>query len=113
MNLNAKDGGQRRFILVEGEDYADKLTRERVLRVQSGVPGAETEPLLSGLGGSFTYCTLGAPVELDKVLSGETLPSFEGIGSVLFHMATSQAFDPSAMRRDDFYLGPVNTTPWR
>ncbi|PWS21514.1 site-specific DNA-methyltransferase, partial [Enterococcus faecium] len=27
-----------------------------------------------GLGGSFTYCTLGDPVELDKMLTGETLP---------------------------------------
>ena len=32
-----------------------------------------------GLGGTFTYCTLGAPVELDKVLSGEALPSFDVI----------------------------------
>lgn len=60
-----------------------------------------------GLGGSFTYCTLGDPVELDKVLSGETLPPFDGLGSVLFHMATARAFDPAAMREDDFYLGAV------
>lgn len=33
------------------------------------------------------------------------MPSFEGIGSVLFHMATARAFDPSAVRPDDFYLG--------
>ncbi|PTX38122.1 hypothetical protein C8N44_14512 [Allosediminivita pacifica] len=39
------------------------------------------------------------------MLSGETLPSFDGIGSVLFHMATARAFDPSAMREDGFYLG--------
>jgi adenine-specific DNA-methyltransferase len=105
MNLNAKDDGHRRFILVEGESYADELTRERVLRVQRGVPESDNEPLKSGLGGSFTYCTLGDPVELDKVLSGETLPSFAGLGSVLFHMATVQAFDSSAMREDEFYLG--------
>lgn len=105
MNLNAKDNGNRRFILVEGESYADELTRERVLRVQQGIPGTESGPMETGLGGSFTYCTLGDPVELDKVLSGETLPSFAGLGSVLFHMATARAFDPSAMREDEFYLG--------
>ena len=105
MNLNAKDDGQRKFILVEGEDYAEELTRERVARVQSGVPDAKVEPIQSGLGGSFTYCALGDPVELDKVLSGETLPTFEGIGSVLFHMATARAFDPADFRPDDFYLG--------
>ena len=58
-----------------------------------------------GLGGTFTYCTLGDPVELDKVLSGETLPSYAGIGAALFHMATNRALDPAAVREDDFYLG--------
>lgn len=108
MNLNAKDGGQRRFILVEGEDYADELTRERVVRVQNGVPGAEQEPFRSGLGGTFTYCRLGDPVELDKVLSGETLPPYAGLGVALFHMATNYALDPAAVREDDFYLGAAD-----
>jgi adenine-specific DNA-methyltransferase len=107
MNLNAKDGGARRFVLVEGEDYADELTRERVARVQGGVPNGTAEAAQSGIGGSFTYCTLGDPVELDKILSGETLPSFDGLGSVLFHMATAHAFNPAAMRENDFYLGTV------
>lgn len=105
MNLNAKDEGQRQFILVEGESYADELTRERVARVQTGVPGAETEPYRSGLGGTFTYCSLGDPVELDKILSGETLPPYAGLGAALFHMATNRALDPAAVREDDFYLG--------
>lgn len=105
MNLNARDGGRRRFILVEGENYADELTRERVARVQSGVPDAEVEPLRGGLGGTFTYCSLGDPVELDKVLSGETLPPFAGLGAALFHMATSNALNPAAVREADFYLG--------
>jgi len=107
MNLNVKDDGHRKFILVEGENYVDELTRERVARVQSGVPDAKAEPVQSGLGGSYTYCTLGDPVELDKVLSGETLPPFDGLGSVLFHMATARAFDPAVMREEDFYLGTV------
>ena len=34
--LNAKDGGKRRFILCETEDYADTLTAERVRRVIKG-----------------------------------------------------------------------------
>ena len=58
-----------------------------------------------GREGTFTYCTLGDPVELDKVLSGETLPSYAGIGAALFHMATNRAFDPATAREDDFYLG--------
>ena len=163
LEANKRDNGNRRFILVEMEDYADKMTAERVRRVINGYAftGTQRTELLrdkltwtklknadkltesveaietlhgheydaikktvkdgelivtgekavkdktEGLGGSFTYCTLGDPVELDKVLSGETLPPFDGLGSVLFHMATARAFDPAAMREEDFYLGAV------
>ena len=163
LEANKRDGGNRRFILVEMEGYADKLTAERMRRVINGYAftGTQRTELLrdkitwtklknadrlteaveaienlhgheydtikktvkdgelivtgeksvkdktEGLGGSFTYCTLGDPVELDKILSGETLPSFDGLGSVLFHMATAHAFDPAAIREDDFYLGTV------
>ena len=36
LEANKRDGGNRRFILVEMEDYADKLTAERVRRVMNG-----------------------------------------------------------------------------
>lgn len=58
-----------------------------------------------GLGGELTYCTLGAPVELDKILTGETLPVYEALGAVLFHMATNRAFDPKGMDEAASYLG--------
>lgn len=59
--LNNEDGGNRRFILVECEDYADTITAERVRRVIGGVPGARDKSLREGLGGSFSYFTLGDP----------------------------------------------------
>lgn len=152
LQQNLKDDGQRKFLLVEMEDYADELTAERVRRVINGYSfsGTQREVLLSeklswaklessdallrkvqavdnmdihrfdrikkevkggelivtgeksvkesteGLGGSFTYCTLGQPLELDKLLTGETLPSFDALGSVLFHMATSEPFNAKA-----------------
>lgn len=160
---NAKDNGNRQFILVECEDYADTLTAERVRRVISGYAfsGTQREELMreklnftslknadkllqhiesienldghrferikkevkdgelivtgektvaertEGLGGSFTFCTLDAPLEMDKLLTGEQLPSFEALGSVLFHMATNAAFDPAQLIEQDGhgYLG--------
>lgn len=36
LNLNKKDGGDRKFILIEMEDYAKKTTAERVKRVIDG-----------------------------------------------------------------------------
>jgi adenine-specific DNA-methyltransferase len=165
LEANKLDGGNRRFILVEMEDYADRLTAERVRRVINGydfkgtqrtellrerlnwraltsaveivqkvaaietlhgheydrikkevsdaelvVTGEKTvDERAEGLGGTFTYCTLGDPVELDKVLSGETLPSFAGLGAPLFHMATNQAIDPTATREADFYPGATES----
>ncbi|MBM4134941.1 MAG: site-specific DNA-methyltransferase, partial [Nitrospira sp.] len=46
--LNKKDGGNRKFILVEMEDYADTLTAERVRRVIRGYKfeGTKKEELL-------------------------------------------------------------------
>lgn len=50
---NAQDGGNRRFILVEQEDYADTIPAERVRRVMAGVP--TSKHFKEGLGGSFSY----------------------------------------------------------
>ena len=144
---NEKDGGNRKFILVECEDYADSLTAERVRRVINGYAyqGKQREELFKksltftdfkkskellhriegienleahrfdkiertvkngellvegvntitaqteGLGGSFTYCTLGEAIDLDKMLTGESLPSFGQLGALLYHMATNEA----------------------
>jgi adenine-specific DNA-methyltransferase len=105
INLNSKDDGHRKFILIEGENYADELTRERVARVQRSAQATATLFDQASIRSSFTYCTLGAPLELDSLLLGDTLPPYAGIGAVLFHMATNHAFDPTGMREADFYLG--------
>ena len=61
-----------------------------------------------GLGGFFTYCTLGDPVELDKLLNGESLPPWEPLGAMLFNIATNRALDPGTMREADSYLGEAD-----
>ncbi len=86
--LNKEDGGNRKFIMVECEDYADSITAERVRRVINGVPGARDEALREGTGGSFTYCTLGEPVELEAMLTGEALPTYSALAAYLLHTAS-------------------------
>lgn len=183
LKANAKDGGNRRFILVEGEDYADTLTAERVRRAIKGYAweGTQRETLLEekitltqfkkaaewlakvdaikraegladegdgkgdlveqaapkpakrkrfdkieakiddgvlrvegvrrisdmapGLGGSFTYCTLGEAVDLDKLLSGEKLPTFDALGAWLFYTATGGVLPPTPKKAPMWYLG--------
>ena len=161
LTSNKRDGGNRRFVLVEMEQYADRLTSERMRRVINGYDftGTQRTELLreklswsklkkadklteevekienlhgheydaikktvkdgelivtgekrieeraEGLGGTFTYCTLGPPIELDKILTGEALPEWEALGAVLFHAATLKPFDPAASNADAGYLG--------
>jgi len=183
LKANAKDGGARKFILVEGEDYADTLTAERVRRAIKGYAwsGTQRETLLEekitltqfkkaaewlarvdaikraeglvdegdgkgdlveqaapktsqrkrfdkietriddgvlrvegvrrisdrapGLGGSFTYCTLGEAVDLDKLLSGEKLPGFDALGAWLFYTATGGVLPPAPLKAPAWYLG--------
>lgn len=67
LSLNAKDGGTRKFILAECEDYADTLTAERVRRVINGFEfkGTLKEELLRK---NVTFTTLkGAPKLLREI----------------------------------------------
>lgn len=175
LKANAKDGGRRKFILVEGEAYADKLTAERVRRAIRGYAwlGTQRETLLEekinftqfkkadqwlakveaikakegfadgdlvdqgtvkkkrfdkinvelkdgvlrvegekriservqGLRGEFTYCTLGEPLDIEKLLSGEHLPTFDALGAWLFHTATGGTLLPAPKNAPQFYLG--------
>ena len=101
--LNKEDGGNRKFILVECEDYADATTAERVRRVIRGVPDARDKSLRDGLGGSFTYCTLGQPIELEAMLSGSALPSYSALAAYLLHASSgiSAGGDELQARNDD------------
>ena len=108
--LNKEDGGNRKFTLVECEDYADTITAERVRRVINGVPDARDESLREGLGGSFTYCTLGAPIELEGMLAGDGLPEYPALAAYLLHTASGglSAGDEALERRNEdglFYRG--------
>ena len=164
---NAKDGGDRKFILVECEDYADTLTAERVRRVINGYEfsGNQKEELyrekitwtnfskegahhkllqhvqsienldglrfdnikkeikdgelivtgenkiterVPGLGGGFTFYTLGEPLDIDKILTGETLPDYQALGAWLFHTATGQSLNAEQTDASHWYLGSSN-----
>lgn len=158
---NKKDRGERKFILVECEDYADTITAERVRCVMNGYDyaGTQREELhreklsitslkkankileyvasiehleahrfdtikkevkdgdlvvtgekkntarVDGLGGAFTYCTLGEPIDLDGILTGKNLPSYEAIGAWLFHTATGEALNAGGIDMANGYLG--------
>lgn len=107
--MNKRDSkSDRKFILVECEPYADTTTAERVRRVINGVPTSKDKALKTGTGGSFTYCTLGEPIDIDKILTGENLPDYQSIGSWLFHTATGEALNVKHIKENDYFLGESN-----
>ncbi len=112
LTLNKEDGGNRKFILIECEDYADTITAERVRRVINGVPDASDDVLREGLGGSFTYCTLGKPIEVETMLTGEGLPEFSALAANLLLTKSGTAIEsgPLAPQNSDglFYSDDEN-----
>lgn len=142
---NKKDGGNRKFILVETEDYAHTLTAERVRRVIKGYAFEGTrreelhrEPITwtklkkatdliekvegiemmagkrfdrikatvddgelvvtgekdvkqktEGLGGSFTFATLGPEMSIEALLT-DGLPAFDALAKYVFYTATGR-----------------------
>ncbi len=103
--LNEGDGGNRRFILVECEDYADKITAERVRRVIKGVPKAKDESLKKGIGGTFSYFELGKAIELESILSGDRLPTYKELARYIFYTATGEEFDPKKLNEKKNFVG--------
>ena len=99
--LNKEDGGNRKFILVECEDYADSITAERVRRVINGVPEARDAALREGLGGSFTYCTLGDPIDMEKMLTGEAMPEYPALAAYLLHISAGISAGETVLERQD------------
>jgi adenine-specific DNA-methyltransferase len=105
LELNKEDGGNRKFILVECEDYADKITAERVRRVVKGVPKAKYKSLQKGLGGSFSFFELGKPIEIENILSGKSLPSFKELARYVFYTATGEEFKEKKVKAKSGYIG--------
>lgn len=104
--MNQRDqSSNRKFILVECEDYADTITAERVRRVIKGIKTAKDSNIKAGTGGAFTYCTLGEALDLDKMLTGESLPDFETLAAWLFHTATGQTLDTALINKETGFVG--------
>jgi adenine specific DNA methylase Mod len=103
--LNKTDSGMRRFILIEGEDFADTLTAERLRRVIKGIPRGKDEVLQKGLGGSFSFAEVGHPMQLEALLKAEKLPSYENLASYVFYTATGEDFDAKRINRKTSFIG--------
>lgn len=103
--LNTEDGGNRQFVLIEMEDYADRITANRVRRIIKGVPKAKDEVLQKGLGGSFTFVEVGHPMQLEAMLKADKLPSYTDLAGYVFFTATGEEFDAARVNRKTYFIG--------
>ncbi len=109
LDLNAEDGGNRKFILVEMEDYANSITAERVRRVIKGVKTAKNETLKKGLGGTFSYFELGPTIEMEGILQGKNLPSYKEFARYIFYTATGEEFDEKKINEKTGFIGETKS----
>lgn len=104
LNLNKQDGGNRKFICIEMEDYANTITAERVKRVINGY--GEGSKTVEGTGGDFTYYELGQPLfKADKMLNEEVpLPK---ILEYVWYTETKSNYE-SIIENETYLLGKKN-----
>ncbi|ECD5024973.1 site-specific DNA-methyltransferase, partial [Salmonella enterica subsp. enterica serovar Stanley] len=165
LEANKNDSGNRKFILIECEEYCDRTTASRVRGVIKGYKfkGTQKQELLAekitwsvfekkqskllekiaeieakhskdfdkikkelkdgvltvtgerkvdefapGIGGSFTYCTLGEPIQIESLLTGDAMPSFDALARYVFYTATGQSLETVAKASADGFIGETD-----
>jgi adenine-specific DNA-methyltransferase len=108
LNLNKDDDGNRKFILVEMEDYAETITSERVKRVINGYSDNE------GTGGGFDYYELGKPLfvgDNNEFLNEEV--ETEKIREYVWYSETRMAYEkPDTVNDNPYFLGQKEETAY-
>ncbi len=101
LKLNQEDGGNRKFIMIEMEEYAETITAERVRRVITGY-GAEGKEV-NGTGGGFSYITLGPTI---FTAEGELNPEVEekALRQYIWYAETKKAL-PVKKQKHQYLLG--------
>ena len=106
LNLNKKDGGKRKFVLIEMMDYAETITAERVKRVISGY--GEGKNAVPGTDGGFDFYEIGAPLMENGVLNENISPA--KIRRYVWYMETHDV--PMEGIGDEDFLGIFQQTAY-
>ncbi|HEY2581746.1 MAG TPA: site-specific DNA-methyltransferase, partial [Mucilaginibacter sp.] len=110
LELNKEDNGNRKFILIEQEAYANDVTAERVRRIIKGVKSSKNENLKNGLGGTFSYFELGPVIEMESILRGENLPTYNEFARYIFYTATGNEFNPDVVNEATGFIGETKNS---
>lgn len=109
LNLNKQDGGNRKFICIEMEDYAETITAERVKRVINGY--GEDKKAVEGTGGSFDFYELGQPLfdEDGNLNESVGLPK---IRNYVWYTETKTPLKKGKHEDNAHFLGKYNDTSY-
>lgn len=107
MELN-KNGGNRKFILIETMDYADTITAERVKRIINGY--GKDDKAVAGIPGDFTYYELGQPLFKDDKNLNEEVGEGE-IRKYVYYMETKKPIETN-ITDNRYYMGKNNDTAY-
>lgn len=105
LNVNKNDNGNRQFICIEMEDYANDVTAERVKRVITGYGTTE------GTGGSFDYYELGQPMFLEDGNFNESV-GLEKIRQYVYYTETKTTLTQVEYIDNKHFLGKFNDTSY-
>ncbi len=106
LDLN-KDGGNRKFILIEMGDYADSITAERAKRVINGY--GEGKNAVAGTGGDFAFYELGPALLLSNGNLNEEVNVVK-IREYIWYMETKTPLAATTSGSNPYYLGFSNET---
>ncbi len=105
LTINKQDNGNRKFICIEMEDYAETITSERVKRVIKGYGTTE------GTGGSFDFYELGQSLFLENGNLNETV-GVEKIRQYVFYTETKTHLIEIRNEDNRHFLGKHNDTAY-
>src|SRR5690554_1071744 len=108
LNLNRQDGGRRKFILIEMEDYANNVTSERVKRVIKGFGTSNKK--VEGTGGDFNFYELGLPLFNENENLNEEV-GIDKIREYIWYSETRTSFD-NGKSQEGHYLGKKDDTAY-
>lgn len=105
LNLNKSDKGNRKFVLIEMENYANGLTAERAKRVIQGYGTTE------GTGGSFDFYELGQPMFLEDGNLNEWV-GVDKIRQYVYYTETKTPLNATKHKDNKHFLGKHNDTAY-
>ena len=86
----------------------DKVKKEIKDGVLTVTGERKIKDKVPGLGGSFTFCTLGEPIEIESLLTGKGLPTFESLARYVFYTATGQSLEKVAKPSIGGFVGETD-----